>query len=107
MLLSSGEQLEYVHTVSFFHANMYEVGMGAEQGVFDDDFDPIIMACVWSSSFLLNYVSLSVGILSLRQEVKGSVGYSLGSLAEESPPLPKLRLHLRNRRFGDDIITIL
>ena len=33
--------------VSLFHDNMYEVGMGAEHGVFDDDLDPIIMACVW------------------------------------------------------------
>jgi len=44
---------------------MYEVGVGAEQGVFDNDSDPVIAACVWSSSFLLNVVALSAGILSL------------------------------------------
>ena len=41
--------------VSLFHDNMYEVEIGAEQGVFGDDLDPIVMACVWRlhSCFIL------------------------------------------------------
>ena len=32
--------------MSLFPESMYEVGVGAELGVFDDGFDPIVVACV-------------------------------------------------------------
>ena len=56
---------------------------------------------------LLNDVALFVGILFLRQESGGKRGVFPKISAEESPPLPGLRLHLRNERFGGDIITVL
>ena len=54
--------------MSLFPESMYEAGVGAEQGVFNDGSVPVIVACVWTSSFLLNVVTLFVGILFLRQE---------------------------------------
>jgi len=44
---------------------MYEAGVRAEQGVFDDDSNQVVGACFWPSSFLLNDIALSMGILSL------------------------------------------
>ena len=48
--------------------------MGAGQGVFDDGSDPVVVACVWPSSFLLNVVVLSVKIFSLRQATREKRG---------------------------------
>jgi len=60
--------------MSLFSESMYETGVRAKQGVFSDGSDPVIVACVWLSSFLLNVVALSVGILSLRQATGRSGG---------------------------------
>jgi len=49
--------------VSLFPKSVYEVVVGAEQGMLDDGFDPVIVAYVWPSSLLLNIVVLSVKIL--------------------------------------------
>ena len=53
-------------SVFLFPDSVYEAEMGAEQGMFDDGSDPIIMACVWSSALLLNAVTLPVETLSCR-----------------------------------------
>ena len=45
--------------------------MGAKQGVFDDGSYPVVIACVWTSSFLLKVVALSVRILFLWQASGG------------------------------------
>ena len=60
--------------MSLFPESMYEARVGAEQGVFNDGSDPVIVACVWTSSFLLNVVALSVRILFLRQETEKKHG---------------------------------
>ena len=54
--------------------SMYEAGVGTEQGVFDDGSDPVVVACVWPSSFLLNVVVLSVKFFSLRQATREKRG---------------------------------
>ena len=48
--------------------------MGTGQGVFDDGSDPVVVACVWPSSFLLNDVALSMGILPLWHASEGKRG---------------------------------
>ena len=41
--------------------------MGADHGMFDDGVDPVVVAYVVPSSFMLNVVTLSVRIFSMWQ----------------------------------------
>jgi len=40
--------------------------MGAEQDMFDDGSNPVVVACVWPFALLLNVVALPVETLSWR-----------------------------------------
>ena len=59
-------------------------------GVFDGGSDPVIVAYVWPSAFLLNAVALSTKILFLVASMwREAWEYSRIS-AEGPPPLPRL-----------------
>ena len=66
--------------MSLFPESMYEARIRAEQGVFDDGSDLVIMAYVWLSSFLRNVVALPMGFFLLASNWREALGFSLGSL---------------------------
>jgi len=77
------------------------------QGVFDDGSYPVVVACVWSSSLLLNVVALPLETLSRRRATRGVYGYSPGSLSQNRIVCLRAEFIFGVERFGIDIIIIL
>ena len=88
-------------SMSLFPDSMHEAGVVAVWVVFDDGFDPVVVACVLPSALLLNVVTLPMKTLSWRRVTwRGAWGYSPRSLLKNHLICLSSKFIFRVKRFG-------